>query len=84
MDIGAFFLTIDDGREHIQLTDQEGCTSTIRGGMTIVMSIIMRQEADNTTPTKYQCLFGDCWNKLRRNNGKSSIDWWVFHGSVQT
>ena len=67
MDIGAFVLTIDDGREHIQLTDQEGCTSTIRGGMTIVMSIIMRQEADNTTPTKYQCLFGDCWNKLRRN-----------------
>jgi hypothetical protein len=83
MDIGAFVLTIDDGREHLQLTDQEAWTSTIRGGMTIVMSILMLQEVRETTPTKYQCPFCDCWNKLKGNNGKSSIDWWVFHGSVQ-
>jgi len=82
MDVGAFVLTIDDDREHLQLTDQEAWTSTIRGGMTIVMSIIMSQEVRETTPTKYQCPFCDCWNKLL-GNGKSSIDWWVFHGSVQ-
>jgi hypothetical protein len=82
MDIGAFVLTIDNDREHLQLTDQEGWM-TIRSGMTIVMSIIMSQEVRERTPTKYQCPFCDFWNKLEGNNGKSSIDWWVFHGSVQ-
>ena len=83
MDIGAFVLTIDDGREHVQLTTQEEWTGTIRGGMTIVMSVIMTQQGDERIPTKYQCPFCDCWNRLMGNNGKSSIDWWVFHGSVQ-
>ena len=41
MNIGAFILTIDDGREHLQLRDQEGWSSIIRGGMTIVMSMIV-------------------------------------------
>jgi hypothetical protein len=35
MDIGAFVLTIDDGREHLQLANQEGWSRTIRGGMTL-------------------------------------------------
>jgi len=83
MDVGAFVLTIDDGREHVQLTDQEGWTSTIRGGMTIVMSVIMTQEVNKRTPTKYQCPFCDCWNKLKGNYRKSSIDWWVFHRPLQ-
>ena len=83
MDIGAFVLTIDDGREHLQLTDQEDWSSTIRGGVTIIMSIIMSQEVIEATPTKYQCPFCDCWNKLRGNNGKSSIDWWAFYRSAQ-
>jgi len=83
MDIGAFVLTIDDGREYLQLTDQEGWMNTIRVGMTIVMSIIMSQDVRERTSTKYQCPFCDCWNKLKGNNGKSSIDWWVFCGSVQ-
>ena len=83
MDIGAFVLTIDDGGEHVQLTDQEVWTSTIRGGMTIVMSVIMTQQGDKKTPKKYQCPFCDSWTKSKGNNGKSSIDWWVLHGVVQ-
>ena len=83
MDIGAFVLTIDDGREHFQLIDQDGWSSTIRGGITIVMSVKMTQEVDETTPTKYECPFCDCWNELEGNTGKSSINWWVFQGSVQ-
>ena len=83
MDIGAFVLTIDDGREHVRLIDQEGWTSTIRDGMTIVMSVIMTQQGEKRTRTKYQCPFCDFWNKLKRNNGELSINWCVCHGSVQ-
>jgi len=81
--IGAFVLTIDDGREHLPLRDQEGWMSMIRGGTTIVMSIIISQEVRETTPTRYQCPFCNCWNKLKGNQGKSSIDWWVFQGPIQ-
>ena len=83
MDIGAFVLTIDDGREHFQLTDQDGWTSTIRGGITIVMSVMMTQEVYKTTLTKYHCPFRDCWNELNGNTGKSSMNWWVIQGCVQ-
>jgi hypothetical protein len=83
MDIGAFVLTIDDGREHLQLTDQEGWTSTIQGGMTIVMSVGIAQEVYERTPTKYTCPFCRCHNRLKENNWKSSIEWWVVHGSIQ-
>jgi hypothetical protein len=84
MDIGAFVLSIDDGREHLQLTDQERWMSNVQCGITIVMSVIMTQEVSELTLTKYQCPFCDCWNRLKvKNNGKSSIDWWVFHGAVQ-
>ena len=83
MDMGAFVLTIDDGREHLQLTNQEEWTSTIQGGMTIVMSIVMTQEVYEVNRTRYQCPFCDCWNRLKGHNGKSLIDWWVFHESVR-
>jgi hypothetical protein len=43
MDIGAFVLTIDDGREYLQLTDEEGWMSTVQRGTTIIMSVIMTQ-----------------------------------------
>jgi hypothetical protein len=82
MDIGAFVLTIDDGREHLQLTDQEGWTSTIQCGMTIVMSIVMTQQSYFWEETyHYKCPFCECWNSLQGN--KSWIDWWVSQGSVQ-
>ena len=81
MDIGAYILTIDDGREHLQLTDQEGWASTIQCGMTIVMNIVMSQWFNRAI---YKCPFCECWNSLKGNNGKSSIDWWVFDGSLQT
>jgi hypothetical protein len=83
MDIGAFVLTVDDGREHMQLTDQEEWTSTIRGGMIIVMSVIMTQEVYERTLTKYKCPFCHCRNRVKRYNGKWSIDWWAFRGVVQ-
>jgi len=79
MDLGAFVLTIDNGREHLELADQEGWTSTIQSGMTIVMSIIMTQVIYGRAPRKCQCPFCDCWNSLKGNSGKSVIDWWVFH-----
>jgi hypothetical protein len=83
MDIGAYVLTIDDGRKHLPLTDEEGWANIIQSGMTIVMSIIMTQKIHERTPRKYMCLFCDCWNTLKGNNGTSSIDWWVFRGSIQ-
>jgi hypothetical protein len=82
MDIGAFVLSIDDGREYHELTDQEGWISTIQGGITIVMSIIMTEKVYKQTPKEYRCPFCDCWNTLKGNNGTSSIDWWVFCRSI--
>ena len=79
MDVGAFVLTVDDGREYLQLTDEEEWTSTIQCGTTIIMSVIMTQLQEEATPTKYQCPFCDRWNSLKGNSGKSSINWWVFH-----
>ena len=83
MDIGAFVLTIDDGREHLQLTGQEVWMSTIGGGMTIVMNVGMAQEVYERTPTKYTCPFCRCQNRLKGNNGNSSMGWWVFHWFAQ-
>jgi len=62
-------------KEYVQFTDQEGWTSTVQSGMTIVMSVVITQEAKETTATKYQCPFCDCLNSLKVNNGKASIDW---------
>ena len=78
MDIGSFVLTIDDGSEHLQLTEQEEWASSIQSGMTIVMSVVMTQGV-YAWQEEYQCLFCKCRNNLKGNNGKSSIDWWVFY-----
>ena len=51
MDVSAFVLTIDNGREHLQLTNQEEWASTIQPGMTIVMSIIITEEIYERTLT---------------------------------
>ena len=77
MDPDAFLLTINDGREHLQLTNQEGWTSTIRGGMTVVMSIVISQPFQQT---KDQCPFCVCWNSAK---GNDEMYWWVFYESVQ-
>jgi len=72
MNVGAYVLTIDDGREHFELADQEGWSSTIKCGTTIVMSVIMTEEVyDLTILKKYKCPFCDCWNRL------SWTTWWV-------
>ena len=71
MDIDAFVQTIDDGREHLQLTDQEKWTSTIRGGMTIIMSIVVSQLFQQT---KGRCPFCVCWNSMKGNDEMSLMD----------
>ncbi|KIM42531.1 hypothetical protein M413DRAFT_444254 [Hebeloma cylindrosporum] len=74
MDISALVLTVDDGREPLQLTDEEGWMNNVQSGMTIVMSVIMLQHTfsrDETIETKYQCPFCDCWNRM---NGRLLID----------
>jgi len=43
MDIGAYDLTIDDGKKQLQLTHQEEWSSAVLRGTTIVMSIVMVQ-----------------------------------------
>ena len=86
MDIGAFVLTIDDGREYLQLTDEEGWMSTVQRDMTIIMSVIITQLQEGyevTSTTKYQCPFCDYWNSLKGNKGKSSISWWACHWSIR-
>ena len=77
MDISAYVLTTDDGREHRQLTNQPGTlgwSSVIQQGMTIIMSVVIRQPDFLNT---YICPFCDCWNRLKENNGQSSTDWWA-------
>jgi hypothetical protein len=32
---------------------------------------------------KHPCPFCGFWISLKGNNGKSPIDWWVFHGPVE-
>jgi len=77
MDLGAFVLAIDNGREYLQLTGQDEWERTIQSGMTIVMSVIMTEEVSDRAPRQYECLFCECLNNLKGDNGQSSIDWWV-------
>jgi len=83
MDIGAFVLAMNNGRKYIQLTNQEGWDTTIQSGMTIVMSVIITQRVHFLEDKKYQCPFCDCWNGLKANNRKSSVDWWGFDRFIQ-
>ena len=72
MNLNAYVLTIDDGRQLLQVTDQEGWSRIVERNMTIVMSIIMTQAAFRK---KYQCPFCDVWNRLKDNDEQSSMDW---------
>ncbi|KAF8954802.1 hypothetical protein BDZ97DRAFT_1765741 [Flammula alnicola] len=71
MDIGAYDLSIDDGKERLQLMNQDTWSSAVQPGTTIVMSVVMVQLAHGK---KYQCPFCDFWNTLQNNFGRSSID----------
>jgi hypothetical protein len=72
MDIGAYDLSIDDGREECQLTNQDEWSSTVQHGTTIVMSVIMAHIVDSE---RYNCPFCDSWNELRKDSWRSSIKW---------
>ena len=77
--IGAYVLTIDDGREQRQLTNEEEWSSVVQRGTTIVMSAVMMvQQTDEKTDEKkleYKCPFCAFWNWQEEGNGQL-IDWW--------
>jgi len=75
MDIGAYDLSIDDGKEQLQLTTQQAWSSIVQCGTTIVMSVVMAQRAYQK---EYKCPCCDCWNKLKENYGQSRVDWCAF------
>lgn len=78
MDIGAYVLTIEDGREYLELTDQEGWSNIIQCGTTVVMNVIMTQmtqEVYERSVTRCKCPFCNCRDGLKGNDGKSSVTW---------
>lgn len=72
--IGAYVLTIDDGREQRQLTNEEEWSSVVQRGTTIVMSAVMMvQQTDEKTDEKkleYKCPFCAFWNWQEEGNGQ--------------
>ena len=74
VDLGAYILAIEDGREQLQLTDLLW-SSTVQRGTTIVMGILVGQPSYRKS---YLCPFCDCCNKLNENDRKSSANWWAF------
>ena len=72
MNIGAYDLIIDDGREQRQLTNHEDWSNVIQHGTTIVMRVVMVQETDEE---KYKCPFCAFWNWQQEGYGQFSIDW---------
>jgi ribosomal protein L37AE/L43A len=65
--IGAYDLTIDDGREQRQLTNQEEWSNAVQRGTTIVMRVVMVQQ---TNEKKYKCPFCAFWNWQEEGNGQ--------------
>ena len=79
MNIGAYNLNIDDGREERQLTNQEEWSSVVQRGTTIVMRVVMMQQTDEK---KYKCPFCGFWNKQEEDYGHPSVaSWWGFNSS---
>ena len=76
--IGAYDLTIDDGKEQRQITNQEEWSNVVQRGTTIVMSVVMVQE---TCEKKYKCPFCAFWNWQDEGSGQS-IGWWGFNSSL--
>ena len=74
--IGAYDLTIDDGREQRQLTNQDEWSNVVQRGTTIVMSVVMVQ-LTASDEEKYKCPFCAFWNRQEEGYGQSSIGWWL-------
>lgn len=55
MDIGAYHLSIDNGKEERQLTD-DNWSSAVQYGTAIVMSVVMTHIVDSE---RYNCPFCD-------------------------
>jgi len=79
MKIGAYDLTVDNGRTQHQLINQEEWSSNVQRGTTIVMRVVMMQQTDEK---KYRCPFCEFWNKQEEDRGQAWIDWWGFHSSL--
>jgi len=78
MNIGAYNLNIDDGREQNQLTNQEEWSSVVQRDTSIVMRVVMVQQTDEK---KYKCPFCEFWNKQEEYGQSSIVNWWGFNSS---
>ena len=78
INIGAYNLHIDDGREQRQLTNQEEWSSVVQRGTTIVMRVVMVQQTDEK---KYKCPFCEFWIKQGGYEQSSISSWWGFNSS---
>ena len=72
MDIGAYDLAIDDGRQGLQITNDVEW-SRVQPGTTIVMSIILSKP--RLRQRKYQCPSCKIWNEVDEIVGRSALDW---------
>lgn len=73
MDIGAYDLCIDDGKEERHLTKRDNFkwSSIVQHGTTIVMSAVMAHIVDSE---RYNCPFCDSWNEVTKDLGRASIN----------
>jgi hypothetical protein len=77
--IGAYDLTVDDGREERLITNQEEWSGVVQRGTTIVMSVVMLQQTDEE---KYKCPFCSFWNCHELEEGYGQLlEWWGFNPS---
>ncbi|KIM34609.1 hypothetical protein M413DRAFT_33160 [Hebeloma cylindrosporum] len=73
MDIGAYDLCIDDGKEEQHLTKRDNFkwASIVQHGTTIVMSAVMAHIVDSE---RHNCPFCDSWNEVTKDLGRASIN----------
>ena len=73
MKIGAYDLTIDDGRAQHQLINQEEWSNNVQRGTTLVMRAVIMQQTDEK---KYKCPFCEFWiQNKQEDHGQAWIDW---------
>ena len=73
VDFGAYELAIYNGRETLEITDQD-MWSSIECDMTIFMNTVLLQSSDKDWR---ECPVCHTWNYPRDNFGKLVVDWYV-------
>ena len=72
MDIGRYDLSIDDGRQVLQITNDVEW-SRVHPGTTVVMSIILSKP--RVRQREYRCPFCKVWNEVNGISEHSALDW---------